>query len=199
MRAAEANQKAAEATQGTAQAFRFSSCSDRARGDARDASDWNLGYVGDASLDADGLLSMLVKVLGTDRIDLVDLTHAGAQLRFRAVRDGTPLFAADARESHRFWFDAVSFWCDMQPVIRAEYGSALPSCRDREPSSLEPRTERTNHAWARSVGHLISALDSSHASGSLSHTVRTVSRRVTARSLRTRGFGPTSVRPPRAA
>jgi predicted nucleotidyltransferase len=97
----------------------------RARGDEGASSDWDFGYVGSESLDPDRLLGGLVDAVGSDRLDLVDLRRAGAQLRFRAARDGAPLVDVDGREFSRFWFDAVSFWCDMQPVLRAGYDHVL--------------------------------------------------------------------------
>jgi hypothetical protein len=83
------------------------------------------GYLGSTALDVDGLLATLVLTVGHDRIDLVDLARAGGQLRFRAAGDAVPLFATDPNEFPRFWFDAVSFWCDMQPVLRAGYEEVL--------------------------------------------------------------------------
>jgi predicted nucleotidyltransferase len=97
----------------------------RARGDERADSDWDFGYLGSTALDVDGLLATLVLTVGSDRIDLVNLARAGGQLRFRAAGDSVPLFATDAKEFPRFWFDAVSFWCDMQPVLRAGYEEVL--------------------------------------------------------------------------
>jgi predicted nucleotidyltransferase len=58
----------------------------RARGDAREQSDWDLGYPAERGLDADALLLDAVTTLGTDRVDLVDLARAGAQVRYRAAR-----------------------------------------------------------------------------------------------------------------
>lgn len=97
----------------------------RARGDAHAASDWDLGFIGSATFDPDGLLAALVAALGTDRIDLVDLSRAGAQLRFRAARDGQPVFEAEPDQFGKFWIDAVSFWCDVQPILHAGYERVL--------------------------------------------------------------------------
>ncbi len=97
----------------------------RARGDERGGSDWDLGYVADPRFDPDALLVTLVDRLGTDRIDLVDLSRAGAQLRFRTARDGRVLFERTAGAFGRFWLDAVSFWCDVQPILRAGYKHVL--------------------------------------------------------------------------
>jgi predicted nucleotidyltransferase len=100
----------------------------RARGDARDGSDWDLGYLGDAELDATELLADVVEVVGTERVDLVDLARAGAQLRYRAAAEGEALYSADGA-FERFWIAAVSFWCDAGPVIRAGYGDVLSRLR----------------------------------------------------------------------
>ena len=97
----------------------------RARGDAGETSDWDLGYLADASFDPLRLLGDLVAILGTDRVDLVDLRPAGAQVRFRAARDGRPLHAADEDVFPRFWMEAVSFWCDAGPAIRSGYADVL--------------------------------------------------------------------------
>lgn len=67
----------------------------------------------------------LVDALRTERIDLVDLDRGGALLRYRAARDGVVLFAGAAGAFERFWLDAVTAWCDMQPVIAAGYADVL--------------------------------------------------------------------------
>ncbi len=97
----------------------------RARGDAREESDWDFAYLGDASLDVDGLVAYLAEVLHADRIDLVDLRRAGGQLRYRVAREGVVVFADDASRYERFWLDAVSFWCDAEPVLREGYDRLL--------------------------------------------------------------------------
>jgi len=97
----------------------------RARGDARPDSDWDFGYVGSPALDPDELLAALVSAIDTDRIDLVDLTRAGGLLRFRAARDGRPLVQSTTDRFARFWFDAVSFWCDAEPILRPGYDRVL--------------------------------------------------------------------------
>jgi predicted nucleotidyltransferase len=97
----------------------------RARGDATSRSDWDLGYLGEASLDREGLLADVVATAGTEAIDLVDLDRAGGLVRFRAARDARVLFEASDGTFARFWFDAVSFWCDMGSIIRAGYEGIL--------------------------------------------------------------------------
>jgi predicted nucleotidyltransferase len=101
----------------------------RARGDAREQSDWDLGYLAGPGMDADALLLDVVNALGTDRVDLVDLARAGGQIRFRAARDGRPLHEAPPGTFAAFWIEAVDFWCDAEPVLRAGYAEALARLR----------------------------------------------------------------------
>ena len=101
----------------------------RARGDARERSDWDLGYLADEGFDADALLLDLVNALETDRIDLVDLARAGAQIRFRAAGDGRLLYQAEPRLFGKFRIDAVDFWCDVEPLLRDGYAQVLARLR----------------------------------------------------------------------
>jgi predicted nucleotidyltransferase len=101
----------------------------RARGDARERSDWDLGYLADEGLDPDALALDLVTALGTDRIDLVDLARAGAQIRFRAAGDGRVLYEAQPGLFGKFWIEAVDFWCDVEPLLRNGYGQVLARLR----------------------------------------------------------------------
>jgi uncharacterized protein YutE (UPF0331/DUF86 family)/predicted nucleotidyltransferase len=48
----------------------------RARGEDHPQSDWDVGYLARADLDADALLGNVVRALGTDRVDLIDLGRA---------------------------------------------------------------------------------------------------------------------------
>ena len=102
----------------------------RARNDATERSDWDLGYVATPALDRDGLRVALTTALGTDHVDLVDLDRAGGLVRYRAARDGVPLFERTGDEFARFWFSAVSFWCDMGPIIQAGYADAFRRLAD---------------------------------------------------------------------
>lgn len=102
----------------------------RARGDARADSDWDFAYLADGRFDADALLADLVLALGTDRVDLTRLDGgASGLLRFRVARDGKPLFEAQDGAFARFWFDAVSFWCDAGPILRRGYEAILEGYR----------------------------------------------------------------------
>jgi predicted nucleotidyltransferase len=97
----------------------------RARGDAGAASDWDLAYLADRRFDPDGFLADLVLGLRTDRVDLSRLSGASGLFRYRVARDGEPLFEAEDGAFARFWFDAVSFWCDAEPLLRSGYEAIL--------------------------------------------------------------------------
>ncbi len=97
----------------------------RARGDAGPLSDWDFGFLADDGLDVALLHARLTVAVGTDAVDLVDLARASALLRFRAARDGVLLFEAAEAEFHRFQLEAVRFWCDAGPVIRAAHEDIL--------------------------------------------------------------------------
>jgi predicted nucleotidyltransferase len=101
----------------------------RARGDAREESDWDLGYLAEPGIDPDALLLDLVDALGTDRVDLVDLARAGAQIAFRAAADGRVLYEAAPGLFGRFWLGAVHFWCDVEPILRSGYAGVLARLR----------------------------------------------------------------------
>ncbi len=96
----------------------------RSRGDAHAGSDWDFGFVARAGFDADPLLATLVEALGTERVDLVDLARAGALLRFRAAREGRLLHEEQAA-FERFRYEASSFWCEVEPVLRQAYADVL--------------------------------------------------------------------------
>jgi len=100
----------------------------QARGDATARSDWDLGFVASAELDFFGLLTDLVTELGTDRVDLVDLDRTSAVLRYRAARDGLVMHEHEGAHAH-FWSDAVHFWCDAGPMIRAAHDQVLRELR----------------------------------------------------------------------
>ena len=101
----------------------------RARGDAHEGSDWDLGYLADAGMDPDALLLDLVNALGTDRVDVVDLARAGAQIAFRAAADARVLYEAEPGLFGKYWIEAVDFWCDVEPLLRAGYADVLSRLR----------------------------------------------------------------------
>ncbi|MGI9001288.1 MAG: type VII toxin-antitoxin system MntA family adenylyltransferase antitoxin [Pseudonocardia sp.] len=95
------------------------------RGDAGPHSDWDLAFLADNHFDITGLVVALITVLGTDAVDVVDLATASALLRFRTARDGAPLIEQPAGEFEQFQIEAVRFWCDAGPVIRAAQDEVL--------------------------------------------------------------------------
>lgn len=101
----------------------------RARGDAHALSDWDFGYESTGGFDPDALLATLADRLKADRIDLVDLTRAGALLRYRVARDGIIWFERRAGRFQQFWLDSVETWCDLGPVLEPYYASVLEALR----------------------------------------------------------------------
>lgn len=100
----------------------------RARGEGRSDSDWDFAYrtAGDgARFDPDALQAELVSVLGSDRIDLVDLDRASALLRFRVAAEGSPVYEIEPNAFQDFQIEAASFWCDMASVLDASYSDVL--------------------------------------------------------------------------
>jgi predicted nucleotidyltransferase len=97
----------------------------RARDDAHVHSDWDFGYLAGAGFDASLLYADLAVALKTDAVDVADLARASGLLRYRAARDAVVVYEASAGEFERFWFEAVSFWCDAEPVLRDAYRSIL--------------------------------------------------------------------------
>jgi predicted nucleotidyltransferase len=97
----------------------------RARGDGGPASDWDFGVLTDGTTDLVGLSAALTSALGTDAVDLVDLRRASALLRYRAARDGVVLVERREGAFREFQLEAVHFWCDAGPVIRAAQDDVL--------------------------------------------------------------------------
>jgi predicted nucleotidyltransferase len=97
----------------------------RARGDARPDADWDVGVLSDCPPDLPTLVAGLTAILGTDAVDVVDLRTASALLRFRAARDGIVLVEKPVGAFEGFQLEAVRFWCDAGPVIRAAQDEVL--------------------------------------------------------------------------
>jgi predicted nucleotidyltransferase len=97
----------------------------RARGDAREDSDWDFVYLAEPAFDASLLYADLAIALTTDHVDVANLATAGGLMRYRVARDGIVVLEAEPGEFDRFWFAAVSFWCDAEPVLRAGYKDVL--------------------------------------------------------------------------
>jgi len=97
----------------------------RARTDARPESDWDFGYLASESFDLPGFLAAVIELIGTDRIDLVDLARASGLLRYQAARDGQCVFEAHPRTAEKFCLEAARFWSDAEPVLRQGYDDVL--------------------------------------------------------------------------
>ncbi len=97
----------------------------RARGDARGDSDWDLAFLADSTFDPDDLLARLGEELATDQLDLADLSRASALLRFKTASEGVPLYEREPGLFDRFQLEAVSTWCDMEPVLTRAYDAQL--------------------------------------------------------------------------
>lgn len=101
----------------------------RGRGDQRPESDWDLAYLSGPSFDPDALLAELVLGLRTEAIDLANLASAGGLFRYRVARDAVVLFEAREGAFADFWMEAVSFWCDAEPILRPAYEAILTEHR----------------------------------------------------------------------
>lgn len=97
----------------------------RARGDVHARSDWDFGYLGGGEFDIAAFVGAIVEIVGSDRVDLVDLSRASGLLRYRAARDGVTLFEARPRLAEAFRLEAVDFWCDAAPILRQGYDAVL--------------------------------------------------------------------------
>lgn len=93
----------------------------RARADATEGSDWDIGVLADDPSD----LPALTEILGTDEVDVINLNRTSALLRYRAARDGIPLLERASDEFQRIQLEAVQFWCDTEPVIRSAHDDVL--------------------------------------------------------------------------
>lgn len=97
----------------------------RARADAAEGSDWDIGVLADDPPDLPTLSATLIEILGTDEVDVVDLSRTSALLCYRAARDGIPLLERPSDEFQRFQREAVQFWCDTETVIRSAHDDVL--------------------------------------------------------------------------
>ena len=97
----------------------------RVRGEVHPHSDWDLGYIGEGQSDVELLRDRFMQVLGTDSIDLVDLSRASALLRFQAASEGKPILEGAPGVFQQFQIEAATFWCDIEPVLRRIYAQIL--------------------------------------------------------------------------
>jgi predicted nucleotidyltransferase len=97
----------------------------RVLGQVHGQSDWDFGYLAGGTLDEELLRERLMEILGTDLVDLVDLSKASALLRIQVAVGGKPVFEDETGIFQTFQIDAASFWCDVEPVLRAAYRQIL--------------------------------------------------------------------------
>jgi predicted nucleotidyltransferase len=97
----------------------------RARTDVHLQSDWDLAYLAGTGINLAALLGAVIEVVGSDRVDLVDLRRASGLLRYRAARDGQVVYEAHPRLAERFRLEATQFWCDAAPVLQRGYDDVL--------------------------------------------------------------------------
>jgi len=97
----------------------------RVLGQVHGQSDWDFGYLAGGTLDEELLRERLMEILGTELVDLVDLSKASALLRIQVAVGGKPVFEDETGIFQTFQIDAASFWCDVEPVLRAAYRQIL--------------------------------------------------------------------------
>jgi predicted nucleotidyltransferase len=99
----------------------------RARDEAHAQSDWDFAYRASGSLDELALRAWLVDRLRTDELDLLNLDRAGGLVRYRAARDGKIVLERQPGSFEDFKLQAIGFWLDAAPAIRAGYAHVLES------------------------------------------------------------------------
>jgi predicted nucleotidyltransferase len=97
----------------------------RARGEAHPGSDRDLGVLGDGPVDLAAVGAAVVEAVGSDAVDVVDLSSATALLRYRAACDGVPLLESPHGAFADFQVEAATFWCDVEPVVRDAHERVL--------------------------------------------------------------------------
>ncbi len=101
----------------------------RATGTAHEHSDWDFGVLGDPGhqLDLPRLAADLMALVGSDDVDVVDLTRASAVLRRDAATVGLVLVERRPGAFLDFTLEALTFWCDVEPVVRRAHAEVLRS------------------------------------------------------------------------
>jgi predicted nucleotidyltransferase len=104
----------------------------RARNDATAGSDWDFGYLargGNGKIDELGLRLSLSRAVGTDQIDLADLSRASGLLRYLVARDGLLVYESNAGIFDVFRVRAATFWCDVSRIVADEHDAILADLR----------------------------------------------------------------------
>ncbi len=97
----------------------------RARGDAHTGSDWDVGYLPGTDVDHLSLLRDITEGLGTDAVDLADLSRASGLLRFRAASESVVVWEATPEAFHDFAVAAALHWYDVEPTVRQAHDEFL--------------------------------------------------------------------------
>ena len=102
----------------------------RARNQVHPHSDWDFGYLAKDPFDSARLHEQLMLILASDDVDLVNLGRSSALLRMRAAVEGKPFFESAEGAFRRFQYDASSFYCDIEPVLRHVHAAILDRVRN---------------------------------------------------------------------
>lgn len=62
----------------------------------------------------------ITDVLGTDRLDLVDLRQASPLLRFELLRSGRPIYVSDEDIKARYEMETLQLYRDTEPMRRRQ-------------------------------------------------------------------------------
>jgi predicted nucleotidyltransferase len=96
----------------------------RSRGDAHPLSDWDFAYIADNGFDPSELRRRLSLALGSDQLDLVDLSPASALFRHRAAVDARLVYG-EQDLFDEFRIAAATVYLDMEPVLTRAYRDVL--------------------------------------------------------------------------
>jgi predicted nucleotidyltransferase len=97
----------------------------RAAGREHPGSDWDFGVLGGPGLDLLDLRADLVDIVGVDEVDVADLTRASAVLRRDTAVSGRLVMEREPGAFTTFQVQAVTFWADVEPVIREAHADVL--------------------------------------------------------------------------
>jgi|GEM_PF-4503599 hypothetical protein len=95
----------------------------RVLGNIHGQSDWDFGYLASGTLDEELLRERLMGILGTDLVDLVDLSKSSALLRIQVAVNGKPVFEAASAMS---WPTPTKTWT--WPVSTKRPCRGRPTC-----------------------------------------------------------------------
>ncbi len=67
------------------------------------------------------LFEAIADILGTDRLDLVDLRKASPVLRFEILRSGRPIYISDDSLRERYEMETIHLYRDTEPMRRRQW------------------------------------------------------------------------------